>query len=123
VSKDSDDKKAREAILARRRFFIASALTGVTMSACDSRPAVCLSPPPDPEPTDTQPQVCLSQPIPQQPDAGVTEEPDAGEAADGGVSEAPDAGDGGVPRPCLSVVQPQPSVCLKIAPPKGQEFE
>lgn len=36
------NRESRDLILARRRFFIASALAGVAISGCDKKPTVCL---------------------------------------------------------------------------------
>src|SRR5687767_13822769 len=67
------DEEDREAILARRRLFIASALATMSLVACD-RPAA-------------DPQPCLSQqPTTEVPDAGASIEP-----ADAGASTPPDA--------------------------------
>ncbi|HHH27620.1 MAG TPA: hypothetical protein ENK57_04615 [Polyangiaceae bacterium] len=56
---ESLDDGARRVILARRRRFVALALTsaGVAASACDSKPFVCLEPPPVPSSAQPQPRL------------------------------------------------------------------
>ncbi|MEZ4438951.1 MAG: hypothetical protein R3B72_07670 [Polyangiaceae bacterium] len=123
---------ARAAILARRRRFVAVALTtaGVaTTSACD-QPRTCLNVAPVQQ-GGAPPMPCLAPVEPDEPDAGA---PDAGSAddSDAGSPDAgsPDAGATGSttgdpdagpppapPRPCLKPVLP-PRACLKIAMPK-----
>ncbi|MEJ7733277.1 MAG: hypothetical protein WKG00_29295 [Polyangiaceae bacterium] len=131
------DAEDRDAILARRAFFIAGAVAGLTMAACEPRAA-------DPVP-------CLSVAL---VDAGSGNEiTDAGEqvAIDGGGDAAPvpgrdsgaadaapadagfpplfpvdgSVGDGGkpLPAPCLRMVppkQPPPQPCLSVKPPETQ---
>lgn len=121
---DAEDPKrdARRIILARRRRFVAIALTGagVATSSCDRDPTVCLSIAP---PKDTSaPTACLSAPIdpepdgPEAPDAGA-DAGDAGDSTGAGGAKAnhdgdSDAGtDGG---------KSEPRVCLTVAPPKDE---
>jgi hypothetical protein len=128
----ADQKKPdRDAILARRRFFVASAMAGVVVAACDrAGPQVCLEqmpPPTDAGPSsapdsERPPQPCLEIPPPVNEDAGSTtsveDATDAGK--DAGKIEKP-------PQPCLTPMRPRdagppappPQVCLKVAPPKG----
>ena len=116
------DPKAR--ILARRGAFIAAAFA----AACDrcDKPQPCLaaqvidSEAPVPVPT---PVICLSVAV--QLDAGAPE--DAGRKEGGGVTLGTiditvDAGSKPPPSPmpCLSVVVPPPTVCLKMAPKKSE---
>jgi hypothetical protein len=108
------DKKepggARDVILARRKFFVASALAGVAFGCSGKKPNVCLDmaqpapetstqPAPVPQPTGApqptgEPQVCLSAPAP---------------CLDMPPPE---------PTVCLDVPPPQPHVCLEFADPK-----
>lgn len=133
-----DDDEARRVIMARRRRFVAVALTsaGVAASSCDKNPLVCLSPVPVEDDTAT-PSVCLSTEAP--PDAEGPDAPDAGagDAGDGdaGLTEDADAGDAGAggeggaepsppPRVCLRAPpppKPVPKPCLKFAPPDVDE--
>lgn len=113
----------RDAILARRRFFVASAMAGVVVTACDRvGPQVCLEQ--APLPTDaggssvspeaeSPPRPCLEIAEPaREEDAGAARVEDAGQKA---------------PQPCLSVPRqprdaaPPPTVCLKVAPPKKSD--
>ena len=107
MAKDSDDqgagsdRGAREAILERRKFFVASALAGLALSGCEKKPA--------PHPCLSEPMVCLSPVLVETPDAG---------SEDAGAEDADtdDAGsdakvDGGEAKP------PPPRVCLEMAPP------
>lgn len=114
-------KRDREAVLARRKFFIASALAGVAATSCDKGPTVCLNiaqtppedaavpmpclePPASPEPHATaapssdpllEPSVCLKIAMPRSPDAGAKTQ---------------------APAPA-----PKPRVCLKVAAPKDDD--
>ena len=132
------DEEDREAILARRAVFIASAIAGLAGIGCsDGKPTPCLSA----TVLDVPPQPCLSPP-PMQPDAGATIDGGGLPAdADGGVADAgagdagagdAGAGDAGAsdagprdagarkppgakPQPCLT--QPRPQPCLIMVPP------
>jgi len=117
------DKSDRDAILARRKLFVAGALAtiAVTQTRCDNPFRPCLSPAVRP---DAEPLVCLSPP-PQELDASVSIATDAGSEPD--ADAAPLA-------PCLSVAlplsdagrdaaqkpppPPPPRVCL--SPPRPQ---
>lgn len=123
---DGKDSDARALILARRQFFIASALAGVAIAGCDG-PQPCLDvapvdpPTPDPAPPTSsaassaakpepsvvpQPAVCLEMaPVPER-----TAQP----SATTGAAPQP------APRVCLKKVpppKPTPKVCLKKLPP------
>lgn len=133
---DEDDED-REAILARRKRFIASALAGLAMvsSANCSTSQTCLS---IAVPTDAQedvtdasdvadstPQPCLSRPPDDVPDAG--DAPDAGpqpcltppldvpDVPDTGPDTGPDAPDVG-PQPCLT-----PPLDVPVTPDAGPD--
>lgn len=127
------DKSDRDAILGRRRLFVASAMASiaVTQTRCESPFRPCLEPAIR---ADAEPTACLSPP-PQTPDASVSIATDAGEDAgaaplqpclsvalpppDAGKEAGRDAGAKMPPKPppppqvCLSPVRPQP--CLKPA--------
>jgi hypothetical protein len=130
VAKDSDggdepSGKAREVILERRKFFIASALAGLAWSSCKgSEPQPCLS----------EPMVCLSAPPLEQPDASIDGGDDAGAdqpvdagapANSGGVDEqgataASSSADAGAPKPPPpppTPPRPPPRPCLKMIMP------
>lgn len=101
--------KDRDAILARRRFFVASAMASVVATACDRGPMVCLEVAPVPTAGSPDggppPRPCLEIMPPE----------------DAGTASAEDAG---APQPCLSVpmqtdASAEPRVCLKVALPKG----
>lgn len=112
------DSEDRDAILKRRAMFIASAVAGITLGACD-RDA-------------SSPLPCLSVERPR-PDAGSGEggQGPGGSADDAGlVAAPPDAGTGGEdagapPVPCLSIAPPpdadagapRPQVCLSPMKP------
>lgn len=114
------DKSDRDAILGRRRLFIASAMATIatTEAGCDALFRPCLEPAAR---ADAEPTVCLSAPL-TRPDASVSIATDAGP-------------DDGAAQPCLSVAQPpadagrdaatkqpprppQPVVCLSPPPPR-----
>lgn len=124
------DKSDRDAILARRRLFVASAMASiaVTQTRCDSPFRPCLEPAIR---ADAEPVACLSVP-PNVYDASVSIAADAGADADAAPMQPclsvaqppPDAGRDAATRPppppqvCLSPVRPQP--CLK---PSGGGFQ
>ena len=89
------DKSDRDAVLARRRLFVASAMASiaVTQTRCDNPFRPCLSPAVR---ADAEPMVCLS--APPDFDASVSITRDAGSDAEGATE----------PQPCLSVAQPPP---------------
>jgi hypothetical protein len=133
------DSEDRDAILKRRAMFIASAVAGITLGACDrdaSSPLPCLTvemPRADGGVGEggegaTGGGASDAGPVASQPDAGQEDE-DAGAPPVPCLSIAlpPDA-DAGAPRPqvCLSPIKPPPlkpppapppQVCLKMAPP------
>lgn len=94
----------REAILARRRFFVASALAGVVAAGCDKpEPQVCLKVAPVPvDDGGPSPQPCLSEARPLDAEPMPCLEV---------ARPEPDAGDPS------SVIEPEPRVCLKVAAP------
>ena len=109
---DERDDLDRDAILARRRRFIAAALSGLVMTQCSSTvegvDAATDAPVDAPRDavTDRGPQPCLS---PRPPDAG----PDA--VAQPCLGALPD--DAG-PQPCLEVpFDAEPMPCLEPPPP------
>lgn len=119
------DDASRELILARRQFFIASALAGVALTGCDDRPSVCLDMP-VPEPTTSEPTAsavpsatttpapCLDVPPPEPSVCLEMAMPEPSAQP----SPAP------APRVCLKRAAPpppspppQPRVCLERRPP------
>lgn len=105
----SEDDNDRDAILMRRRRFVALALAGLTaptVAACDPEPCLNVTPVPCLEPTP-----CLSPPMPCL--SPIIEEPDA-QSAGAGEQDAGEGGGGGL-------VQPQ--VCLEFAPPAPGEVD
>jgi hypothetical protein len=103
----SDDDFDRDAILARRAMFVATALAGLALGEGCERPVPCLSPPPLPQPP----------PVTGVVDAG------APNVVDVTFPPMPP------PMPCLSIAVPEPDVdagfappapmpCLSIAPPR-----
>jgi hypothetical protein len=115
---DEKNRRERELILARRRFFVASALAGVVTTACTPQPCLNVAEPPRPE------------------EGGTPEEATGGSAGTTGAAGAPgstesDAGtdpvgtkdptppDAGTipPKVCLKVAPPPPHVCLEFAEP------
>jgi hypothetical protein len=132
------DAEDRDAILARRAFFIAGAVAGLTMTACEPRadPVPCLSVAvvdsgSGNEITDAGEQVAIDggsdagAPVPVSGDAG---------AADAAPSDAGlppllpvdgSVGDGGkpLPQPCLRMAppkKPKPQPCLLMKPPETE---
>jgi hypothetical protein len=131
------DGEDRDAILARRAFFIAGAVAGLTMAACEPRadPVPCLSVAlvdagSGNEITDAGEQVAIDG----GGDAGAP--PPAGDAgaADAAPTDAGlppllpvdgSVGDGGkpLPQPCLRMVPPKkppPQPCLSVKPPESK---
>ncbi|MFO0567241.1 MAG: hypothetical protein U0263_16405 [Polyangiaceae bacterium] len=117
--KDGADRD-RETVLARRKFFVASALAGVVAAGCERPgPFVCLepaAPPPTPDggpseaggSVEPPPQVCLEYAPPLREDAAAP----APSESTGSVAPPPDAAP---PEPCLRVApEPPPRVCLKV---------
>lgn len=122
VARDEDPDRA--AILARRRRFVAIALSGLAAgTGCTPKPEPCLkvAPPddsssgrPDPGPTSGQPeaapvepQPCLKIAPPSEPPPEVPAEPEPTPEAE--------------PQPCLKVAppapEPEPRPCLKVRRP------
>ena len=136
-----DSKKTRALILMRRRrFVIASAVAGISMTGCDDEPSVCLN--------IAEPTVCLkvSQPEDEDGDQDAGSK-DAGskdtdakdtdakdtdakdtDAKDAGTTpgKAADNDDAGAdpppppPKPKPKPKPPRPRVCLRYAPPKSK---
>jgi hypothetical protein len=133
----------REAILARRKFLVMSALGGIALStgACETLerfradPTPCLSPMPclnvaNPVTPDVpsapmiepQPMPCLSEspnPYPSDPDAaGAMSAQPCLSLRHPPTEGAPDAGRHPMPQTCLRVSRPQPRTCLSMLPPQ-----
>jgi hypothetical protein len=128
----------REAILARRAFFVAGAIASIGLAGCDVHPQPCLSATAHPTDGGVAPEAADASALPDAVDA--TAPPadptvrDAG-AAEGGVADAgkldagkPDAGaaDAGkpVPQPCLRMLPPQkppPQPCLSVVAPEQKK--
>ena len=102
---DKTEADARQAILARRQFFIASAVAGVALAGCDDKPSVCLNVV-SPDPT--------QDPI-EDPSPTPTPTPTASASTASSAEPAPTV--------CLEMTMPDPTtapapeVCLKIKPP------
>ena len=119
---DSSEKD-RAAILARRKHFIALALSGLASAgvACDSNTSTPNSSGSTPGPS-SAPEPCLEiAPAPREEEEG-----EQGDEAGAGGSDDPP------PQACLKIAEPEPpapdepdetepKVCLKIAPPDEQE--
>jgi hypothetical protein len=115
--RDEDDKPTpdsdRAAILARRKQFIALALSGLTTTAACTDGKDAPGKKPNDQPTEQKAQPCLSVPPPE-PHACLSVEPLP-------EPEVP-------PQPCLKVAPPEPEpehevrphVCLKIARPEPE---
>jgi hypothetical protein len=109
---DEKNRRERELILARRRFFVASALASVVTTACT-------------------PQPCLNVAEPARPpeDGGPLQGEGGGAGAPGTTEPDADAGPVGTTDPspvdagtipptvCLKVAPPPPHVCLEFAEP------
>ncbi len=113
MSMSDDDKKrkqARDVILARRQFFIASAMAGVALGGCDRNPAVCLDVAVEPTPGSS-----LGPGTPSASTTVATPEPSVAPTACLDMPVEPSI--------CLAVpmpndsAEPAPRVCLKRAPP------
>lgn len=113
---DSGQDPDRAAILARRRHFVALALSGLTTAGCKhNQPEPCLS---IAQPTDGAGQDGPSPdgPFVEDPGVPVAEpepepETDPEPESDGGGELEPG------PQPCLKVAAPSPRPCLKKKPP------
>jgi hypothetical protein len=125
VGDEHDNDPDRAAILARRRRFIALAISGLAATGCKGPgPQACLSieQPPDPDDPQPEPESGMTGPIVEDPGAplesGETGGEDTGET--GEVLEetrpetclliAPDP----QPRPCLRKRRPNPQPCLMV---------
>jgi hypothetical protein len=114
VSQDEGSDPDRAAILARRRRFIALAISGLSTGGCKHEP----------------PRPCLSIAVPNEDaDAGVGEDEDAGEPSGAGpfvedpgapvegetgeASEPNGPGPETTPHPCLKM-RPPPQPCLMV---------
>ncbi len=82
MAEQGDDGLDRSAILARRRRFIALAISGLASGGCKTGPG---------------PQPCLSIAHPMSPEGGEAEEAEEGAGEDSGREEP-------MPQPCLSIV-------------------
>jgi hypothetical protein len=108
-----DEDPDRAAILARRRRFIAVALSGLAVGAGCPQPCLSMSPPQDadkPQPDEPagKPEACLKVAPPAEPNPTPVEPvPPPTEPT---------------PQPCLKVAapptEPEPAPCLRVAPPK-----
>jgi hypothetical protein len=113
----------REAILARRRRFIALAISGIATAGCDKplpepEPQPCLSVR-APEPEETGGEAAASKPFVEEPGVPLASETEGGETGgaetEGSETDGPEAGEGSpgpgpkpAPRPCLNVAPKQP---------------
>src|SRR5262245_34616030 len=96
-------KPDRDAILARRRILVVSALAGAVATSCKSQPCLNIAmPPSDASPVTTAPDAGTS------PDASGTQDAESA-AVDAGEADAK-------PHPCLGA-SPPPQVCLKVGRP------
>ncbi len=115
-------KRDRSSILARRKFFIASALAGITAASCNTKePQVCLKTPAPTEGTEEAPAET------DPPDVSPTAEPTSAPSGSAPVASAdPPPPPPPEPQVCLKVPapsptndKPKPQVCLRVAaPPK-----
>jgi hypothetical protein len=95
-----DEDPDRAAILARRRRFVAVALSGLAVGAGCPQPCLSVAPPPE------------------------SDRPPAPPPDDGIKPEVPPSEPQPEPTPCLKVLppkEPEPTPCLKVAPPKEPE--
>jgi hypothetical protein len=108
VSEDDIPDPDRAAILARRRRFIALAISGLAAGGCKhGSPEPCLSVPPNAEGEgEPEPE---PEPGPFVEDPGVPVEGGEAGGESGGTEPKPQ------PQPCLKV-QPNPQPCLKTRP-------
>lgn len=113
---DPGSKKARELILARRRFFIASAVATLALTCDKGRPDVCLKvyvpPTPDPE------QAGSATPTPSaEPPKASAAPADSGAPVQPGGAPAPSA----EPMPCLNVSETPAPPPTRAPRPKPAE--
>jgi hypothetical protein len=115
---DEKNRRERELILARRRFFVASALAGVVTTACTPQPCLNVAEPPTREPEEGGTSEATGGSAGATGAAGApgSTEPDAGAEPVGTKAPPPDAG-GIPPKVCLKVAPPPPHVCLEFAEP------
>ena len=124
---DEKRDRDRERILARRKFFIASAVAGMTMSSCD-KAQPCLNVAAPVQDSGSPPRPCLKV-APQATavqDAGApSPAPAASSAAPAPTAERDAKAPPAPPRPCLKVAPQKPKdddkprPCLRVAsPPK-----
>lgn len=115
---DEKNRRERELILARRRFFVASALAGVVTTACTPQPCLNVAEPArPPEEGGTVEGAGGSAGAPGAAGAPGTTEPDAG-AAPVSTNDPPPPDAGSIPPTvCLKVAPPPPHVCLEFAEP------
>ncbi|MBX3127777.1 MAG: hypothetical protein KF718_13720 [Polyangiaceae bacterium] len=112
----SDERERdRQAILARRRYFVASALASIAAAGCDKAPQPCLEPPliasgtTSAEPPHSPFTPCLEPPSIEQPPA----------TADAAAASA----DAGRPKAIVPPPAPtRPMVCLRPPPVKKQDL-
>lgn len=115
-SHEHEDEGDREAILQRRKQFVASALAGMAMASCDlvSRPFACLSPAPC---LDVPPRVddVVMVPI-TLPPCLTPVAPDVSEPSDPQDATAAPSPDARANAPTIN--EGQPRVCLRMAQPR-----
>ncbi len=99
----AEPKDARAIIMARRQFFITSALAGVALAGCDRK-----------GPNDVPPHVCLKTTEPDPPStASAHPVPAAAEPAPPSPSSSSSAPQ---PVPTVCLEMPEPTVCLNMVP-------
>lgn len=106
---DARDDEDRAAILARRRRFIALAISGLATTGCKRQAEPCLSVaiPEDPDEQDP------GEPGPFVEDPGAPLESDDASEGEGGLEEEPAPRPKPKPRPCLKK-RPAPHPCLIV---------
>jgi hypothetical protein len=118
---DAVAKRDRASILARRKFFIASALAGITAASCNNKePQVCLKVASEYEPETGAPEPCLAVQPEEDKDSAVVAAPSAPAPTQ---TTDPEPAPTQEPQVCLKVAppppDPSPKVCLRFAaPPK-----
>ncbi len=121
--KPKSPSRDRDAILARRKFFIASALAGIAATSCDKEPKVCLNIAQPQREDAAAPMPCLEALPKPQPEAQAAPPASATPTAS---TPAPDPTKPSEPSVCLKVAAPpkpapRPRVCLKVAMPKDDD--
>lgn len=119
---DDEKSKEREAILARRRFFVASALAGMVTTACTPQPCLNIAEPRSPDAPDGATEGIAGAPGA----AGAPATSDDAGTPPVGTTDPPAATDAGGPPPipptvCLKVAPPPPHVCLEFAEPPSKK--